>query len=240
MQYFLFICSYFFLPLSLPSTSLPGSLSTRLFWAGRLRETLGKRLPFLHASISFLPAFLWLSKQCVILVWFRILKVGERQTVLITEDAKDQAHFVGHNKFYDQVSHDWSPHVYLVFCCCCFLPFLHKPWNATPLFWSLFLVSSYNVDFGKNDTVRKRWRAASFTTKQSLTMPLVLKTKEVQINMNGFVLINWENVYIGLTNNRIKYGQDIFSVSSSSCSAFVVVVLVIEIVDRCRQHRSYS
>lgn len=30
-------------------------------------------------------------------------KVGELQTVLITEDAKDQAHFVGHNKFYDQV-----------------------------------------------------------------------------------------------------------------------------------------
>ncbi|RMX48399.1 hypothetical protein pdam_00010996 [Pocillopora damicornis] len=30
-------------------------------------------------------------------------KVGEHQTVLITEDAKDQAHFVGHNKYYDQV-----------------------------------------------------------------------------------------------------------------------------------------
>lgn len=30
-------------------------------------------------------------------------KVGERQTVLVTEDSKDGAHFVGHNKFYDQV-----------------------------------------------------------------------------------------------------------------------------------------
>ncbi|CAH3030214.1 unnamed protein product [Porites evermanni] len=30
-------------------------------------------------------------------------KVGEHQTVLITEDSKDGAHFVGHNKFYDQV-----------------------------------------------------------------------------------------------------------------------------------------
>lgn len=30
-------------------------------------------------------------------------KVGERQTVLITEDSKDGAHFVGHNKYYDQV-----------------------------------------------------------------------------------------------------------------------------------------
>ncbi|CAH3173524.1 unnamed protein product [Porites lobata] len=30
-------------------------------------------------------------------------KVGEQQTVLITEDSKDGAHFVGHNKFYDQV-----------------------------------------------------------------------------------------------------------------------------------------
>ena len=33
-------------------------------------------------------------------------KVGERQTVLITEDSKDGAHFVGHNKAYDQVS-EW-------------------------------------------------------------------------------------------------------------------------------------
>ena len=31
-------------------------------------------------------------------------KVGECQTVLITEDSKDGAHFVGHNKSYDQVS----------------------------------------------------------------------------------------------------------------------------------------
>lgn len=30
-------------------------------------------------------------------------KVGERQAVLITEDSKDGAHFVGHNKYYDQV-----------------------------------------------------------------------------------------------------------------------------------------
>jgi len=30
-------------------------------------------------------------------------KLGERQTVLITEEAKDQVHFVGHNKSYDQV-----------------------------------------------------------------------------------------------------------------------------------------
>ena len=36
-----------------------------------------------------------------------LLKVGEHQTVLITEDSKDGAHFVGHNKFYDQVS-DWN------------------------------------------------------------------------------------------------------------------------------------
>ena len=36
-----------------------------------------------------------------------LLKVGEQQTVLITEDSKDGAHFVGHNKFYDQVS-DWN------------------------------------------------------------------------------------------------------------------------------------
>ena len=32
------------------------------------------------------------------------LKVGERQAVLITEDSKDGAHFVGHNKYYDQAS----------------------------------------------------------------------------------------------------------------------------------------
>ncbi|XP_015750265.1 PREDICTED: threonylcarbamoyladenosine tRNA methylthiotransferase-like, partial [Acropora digitifera] len=31
-------------------------------------------------------------------------KVGERQIVLITEDSKDGAHFVGHNKYYDQAS----------------------------------------------------------------------------------------------------------------------------------------
>lgn len=43
-----------------------------------------------------------------------VFKVGERQTVLVTEDSKDGAHFVGHNKFYDQVSYldslvcDWS------------------------------------------------------------------------------------------------------------------------------------
>ena len=91
--------------LSLPASSGRGERDT---------ETLGKRLPFLHASISFLPTCLWLSKQCVILVSFRLLKVGERQTVLITEDAKDQAHFVGHNKFYDQVSHDCS-HMYILF-----------------------------------------------------------------------------------------------------------------------------
>ena len=36
-----------------------------------------------------------------------LLKVGEHQTVLITEDSKDGAHFVGHNKYYDQVS-DWN------------------------------------------------------------------------------------------------------------------------------------
>ena len=36
-----------------------------------------------------------------------LLKVGEQQTVLITEDSKDGVHFVGHNKFYDQVS-DWN------------------------------------------------------------------------------------------------------------------------------------
>merc|ERR1719427_1116442 len=30
-------------------------------------------------------------------------KLGERQNVLITEEAKDKVHFVGHNKSYDQV-----------------------------------------------------------------------------------------------------------------------------------------
>lgn len=68
---------------------------------GAGRETLGRRLPS-----RFFPACCLLSNQCVILLPFQILKVGELQTVLITEDAKDQAHFVGHNKFYDQVSHD--------------------------------------------------------------------------------------------------------------------------------------
>lgn len=36
-------------------------------------------------------------------------KVGERQTVLRTEDSKDGAHFVGHNKSYDQVSERCKP-----------------------------------------------------------------------------------------------------------------------------------
>ena len=56
--------------------------------------------------IRFIPACRLSTNQCVILLPFHNLKVGEQQTVLITEDAKDQAHFVGHNKFYDQVSHD--------------------------------------------------------------------------------------------------------------------------------------
>merc|ERR1711973_369595 len=30
-------------------------------------------------------------------------QLGERQNVLITEEAKDKVHFVGHNKSYDQV-----------------------------------------------------------------------------------------------------------------------------------------
>lgn len=42
--------------------------------------------------------------QWFLLYSFVFVKVGEHQTVLITEDAKDQAHFVGHNKYYDQVS----------------------------------------------------------------------------------------------------------------------------------------
>ncbi len=45
-----------------------------------------------------------------------LLKVGERQTVLITEDAKDQAHFVGHNKYYDQVSY-FRPYFVCLFVC---------------------------------------------------------------------------------------------------------------------------
>ena len=42
--------------------------------------------------------------QWFLLYSFVFVKVGEHQTVLITEDAKDQVHFVGHNKYYDQVS----------------------------------------------------------------------------------------------------------------------------------------
>ena len=44
------------------------------------------------------------AMQWFLLYSFVFVKVGEHQTVLITEDAKDQAHFVGHNKYYDQVS----------------------------------------------------------------------------------------------------------------------------------------
>jgi len=36
-------------------------------------------------------------------------KLGQRQTVLVTEEAKDQVHFVGHNKSYDQVLVQGSP-----------------------------------------------------------------------------------------------------------------------------------
>ena len=91
------------------SSSLQLSLQPRSqgFSGGAGRETPWKRdcPPFLP-RFRFFPACCLLTNQCVILLPFHILKVGERQTVLITEDAKDQAHFVGHNKFYDQVSHD--------------------------------------------------------------------------------------------------------------------------------------
>ena len=39
--------------------------------------------------------------------------MGERQTVLVTEISSDGEHYVGHNKFYDQVliSKSWGEHL---------------------------------------------------------------------------------------------------------------------------------
>jgi len=39
--------------------------------------------------------------------------VGEQQTVLVTEISSDGEHYVGHNKFYDQVliSKSWGEHL---------------------------------------------------------------------------------------------------------------------------------
>ena len=35
-------------------------------------------------------------------------KLGEKQTVLVTEESHDKQHWVGHNKYYEQVKAVWS------------------------------------------------------------------------------------------------------------------------------------
>ena len=88
----------------IPPSNSPFNLVPRVSRVGRGETGNEIALPYCLDFVSFLSGVCRLTS--VILLSFHISKVGERQTVLITEDAKDQAHFVGHNKFYDQVSHD--------------------------------------------------------------------------------------------------------------------------------------
>ena len=110
----LFLCFLLFVCLFVlfPPSSFPFILISRVSLSPPRPQEAGREGPWERGCPPFLPRFRFfpacglLTNLCVILFPFHILKVGERQTVLITEDAKDQAHFVGHNKFYDQVGHD--------------------------------------------------------------------------------------------------------------------------------------